>query len=182
LVNNAGIGQRGLAEDTLPEVERAIMEVNYFGAVGLTRAALPLLLARPGGCVVAVSSVMGYVGLPRRSTYAASKFAMRGWFDSLRAEVANRGLHVCVVCPGYVRTELSQHALSADGSAHGVTDRGPSRGVDAARVARAIRRGIERRRDEVLVGGPETWVVPLRRHFPRLWSGLLRLALARGWF
>ena len=182
LVNNAGIGQRSLAQDTLPAVERAIMEVNYFGPVGLTKAALPLLLAGGSGSVVVVSSVMAYVSTPMRSAYAASKHALHGWFDSLREEVYPAGLHVCLVCPGYVRTQLSEHALTATGAAHARPSDSPLRGVAPEQCTAAILRAIARRRDEVLVGGPEIWAVRLKRFAPRLWAWVLRRAVARGRF
>ncbi len=181
LVNNAGVGQRALAQDTLPAVERAIMEVNYFGVVGLTKAVLPVLLAQRSGSVVAISSVMGYIGTPRRAAYAASKHALHGWFDSLRAEIGPQGIHVCLVCPGYVRTALSQHALTADGGAHARLDRGQARGIAPERAAAAVLRAIARRHDEVYVGGPEVWAVRLKRHAPRLWNWLLGCAVERGW-
>lgn len=182
LVNNGGVGERALAQETLPAVERAVMEVNYFGAIGLTKAALPLFLAQRSGSIVAVSSVMGYLGTPRRAAYSASKHALRGWFDSLRAEVEPQGLHVCLVCPGYVATAISHHALTADGAAHARLDQGQARGLAPERVAAVVLRAVARRRDEVFVGGPELWAVRLKRHCPRLWAWLLRRAVARGWF
>lgn len=182
LVNNAGIGQRALALDTRPAVERAIMEVNFFGAVGLTRAVLPLMLARGSGSIVAIGSVMGYVGTPRRSAYAASKHALHGWFESLRAEVGPQGLHVCLICPGYVSTPFGEHALGPDGTAQARPDRSPLRGIAPERVAAATLRAVARRRDEILVGGPEIWAVRLKRHFPRLWRWALRRAAATGRF
>jgi short-subunit dehydrogenase len=158
------------------------MEVNYFGAVGLTKAVLPILLAQRSGSIVAVSSVMGYVGVPKRAAYAASKHALRGWFDSLRTEVGPQGIHVCLICPGYVATNISRHALEADGAAHARLDRAQARGIPPERVATALLRAVDRRRDEVFVGGPEIWAARLKRHFPRLFAWLLRRAVARGWF
>ncbi len=182
LINNGGIGQRALAEETIPAVERAVMEVNYFGAIGLTKAVLPILLAQRSGSIVAVSSVMGYIGTPKRAAYAASKHALHGWFDSLRAEVEPQGVHVCLVCPGYVATNISRHALTAAGAAHAKLDAGQERGIAPARVATAVLRAVANRRDEVFVGGPELWAVRLKRHFPRLWAWVLRRAVAGGRF
>lgn len=182
LVNNGGIGQRALAEETLPAVERAVMEVNYFGAVGLTKAVLPVLLAQGFGSIVAVSSVMAYVGTPRRAAYAASKHALHGWFDSLRTEVEPRGLHVCLLCPGYVSTNISHHALTATGAAHARLDAGQARGIAPEQVASVLLQAVIHRRDEVFVGGPEVWAVRLKRHFPRLFARVLRRAVAHGRF
>ncbi len=182
LVNNAGVGQRALAQETLPAVERAIMEVNYFGPIGLTKAALPLLLAQGAGSVVVISSVMGYLGTPMRSAYAASKHALHGWFDCLREEARPAGLHVGLVCPGYVRTQISTHALTATGAPQARPDSDPSRGIAPEACATAILRAVAGRRDEVLVGGPEIWAVRLKRFSPRLWTWLLRREVARGRF
>lgn len=104
LVNNGGVGQRAHAIETDAAVERAIMETDYFGAVALTKAVLPSMLVRHAGHIVVVSSVMGYVGTPGRSSYAAAKHALHGWFDSLRAEVWRDHIRVTLACPGYVRT------------------------------------------------------------------------------
>ncbi|MFT3829312.1 MAG: SDR family oxidoreductase [Opitutaceae bacterium] len=182
LVNNGGVGERAFAQDTLPAVERAVMEVNYFGAIGLTKAVLPILLEQRSGSIVTVSSVMGYLGTPKRAAYAASKHALRGWFDSLRAEIEPQGVHVCLVCPGWVRTNISRNALTAVGAAHARMDRTQERGVAPERVAEATLRAVLRRRDEVFVGGGELWAVRLKRHFPRLWAWVLRRAVARGLF
>ncbi len=87
LINNAGVSQRGPAMESTTEVERSLMEVNYFGPVALTKAVLPSMRLRRSGHIVVVSSVMGFVGTPGRSTYAAAKHAVHGYFDSLRSEV-----------------------------------------------------------------------------------------------
>ncbi|MEY4088286.1 MAG: hypothetical protein RJB55_557, partial [Verrucomicrobiota bacterium] len=103
LVNNGGVSQRARAMDADEAVERLIMEVDYFGPVALSKAVLPSMLARQSGHIVVVSSVMGYLGTPGRSSYAAAKHALHGYFDSLRAEVWREGIKVTLVCPGYVR-------------------------------------------------------------------------------
>jgi dehydrogenase/reductase SDR family protein 7B len=182
LVNNGGVSQRALAQETLPAVERAIMEVNYFGAIGLTKAVLPVMLAQRAGTIVVVSSVMGYVGTPLRAAYAASKHALHGWFDSLREEVHGGGLRVLIVCPGYVKTKVSENALTATGATHARLDAGQARGMAPGECAAAILRALERGADEVLIGGPEIWAVRLKRWWPRLLQWALRRAVARGRF
>ena len=92
--------------------DRAIMELNFFGTVALTKAVLPSMLARKSGHIVPISSVVGYVGTPLRSTYAASKHALHGFFDSLRAEVAKDGVAITIICPGYVRTNVTRRVFS----------------------------------------------------------------------
>jgi len=174
LVNNGGVSQRALAADALPEVERALMEVNYFGPVALTKAVLPAMLARGASHVVVISSVMGYVGTPGRSTYAAAKHALHGYFDSLRAETWRAGLKVTLVCPGYVRTKVSDNALGARGEKHGQTDATHLRGISAERCAEATLRAVARGREEITVGGVETWAVLLKRLLPGVLSRAIR--------
>ncbi len=174
LVNNGGVSQRALAVDAAPAVERALMEVDYFGPVALTKAVLPSMLARRAGHVVVISSVMGYVGTPGRSSYAAAKHALHGYFDSLRAEIWREGVKVTLVCPGYVRTHVSDNALGAQGEKHGVTDATHQRGISAERCAAATLAAVARGREEISVGGGETWAIALKRFLPGLASRVIR--------
>lgn len=174
LINNAGVSQRALAVDASLESERALMEVNYFGPVALTKAALPALRAQPGGHIVVVSSVMGYLGTPGRSTYAAAKHALHGYFDSLRAELWRENLAVTLACPGYVRTAVSANALGPRGERHAAADRSTERGIAPERCAAAIVRAVVRRRSEVYVGGWEVAGIYLQRYFPALLARIVR--------
>jgi dehydrogenase/reductase SDR family protein 7B len=176
LVNNGGVSQRALAAETAPEVERALMEVNYFGAVGLTKTVLPAMLAQRSGHIVVVSSVMGYLGTPGRSTYAAAKHALHGYFDSLRAETWRDGIKVTLVCPGYVKTAVSANALDARGGRHAVTDSTHQHGIAPEKCARAIIRAVARGREEATLGmgGPETLAIYLKRWLPWLVSRVVR--------
>ncbi len=174
LVNNGGVSQRAFAATTAPEVERALMEVNYFGTVALTKTVLPHLLTRRAGHIVVVSSVMGYLGTPGRSTYAAAKHALHGYFDSLRAEVWRDGIKVTLACPGYVKTAVSVNALDGAGGQHGRTDATHQRGISADRCAAAIIRAVACGREEVAVGGPEIYAIWLKRWVPWLVSRVIR--------
>jgi short-subunit dehydrogenase len=174
LVNNGGVSQRASALETTAVVERTLMEIDYFGPVALTKAVLPGMLARRAGHIVVVSSVMGYVGTPRRSTYAAAKHALHGYFDSLRAELAGQGIAITLVCPGYVRTSVSANALGPTGEAHGRMDETQARGIPAARCAAAIIRALATRREEIAVGGREVVGIYLKRFAPWLLSRLVR--------
>ena len=174
LVNNAGVSQRALARDATLEVERGLMELDYFAPVALTKAVLPAMTARGRGRVMVVSSVMGYVGTPGRSTYAAAKHALHGYFDSLRAEVHRDGLRVTIVCPGYVQTAVSTNALGPRGEKHGRTDTRTARGITAEKCARAIVRAVACDREEVYVGGWEVAGIYLKRFLPGLFSRLVR--------
>ena len=176
LVHNGGVSQRALAKDTALEVDRRIFEVNFFGTVALTKAVLPSMLARRAGHLVVVSSLVGRVGTPLRSSYAASKHALHGFFDSLRAEVFREGIRVTLICPGFVRTEVSLQALTGDGTPQGTMDRAQQHGMAPAACAARIARAVERGRNEVLIGGRERFAVPLMRFAPDLFHRVVRKA------
>ena len=112
LVNNAGRSQRSLAETTPVEVDRAVMELNLLGYVALTKAVLPSMIEQKSGCIVAVSSVAGKMGSPIGTAYSASKFAVMGFFNALRAEVYQHGIDVCTLCPGPTRSDISLHSFT----------------------------------------------------------------------
>lgn len=174
LVHNAGISQRSPALETSMEVTRRIFETNVFGVIALTRAVLPRMIERGEGRIVVISSVLGKFGAPTRSSYAASKHALHGYFDSLRAEVYDKGIRITLVCPGYVQTEISFHALEADGSPHGRLDPGQAKGISPERCAQKILQAIREGRDEVTIGGWETWGVIVKRFWPGLLHWILR--------
>lgn len=174
LVNNGGVSQRALAVETTAEVERALMEVNYFGPVALTKTLLPSMLARGSGHIVVVSSVMGYLGTPGRSTYAAAKHALHGYFNSLRAEVWRQGIKVTLVCPGYVRTAISDNAVGPRGEKHGRTDGTHLAGIPPERCAAALLRAVAGGRREVHVGGWEVAGIYLQRWAPWLLARIVR--------
>jgi len=112
LVNNAGRSQRSLAETTPIEVDRAVMELNLLGYVALTKAVLPTMIEQKSGCIVALSSVAGKMGSPIGTAYSASKFAVMGFFNALRAEVYQHGIDVCTLCPGPTRSDISLHSFT----------------------------------------------------------------------
>ena len=173
LVNNAGISQRSRVEETQIDTVRRVMEVNFFGLVHLTGLLLPHMLARQSGHIVNMSSVAGYVSTPLRSTYAASKHAVRAWSDALRAEVQDRGVHVTVICPGYVRTDISSSALTGDGGQKGTDDKAILNGMDPDVAARRMVDAVARHKDELILGGSEVWGIYLKRYLPGLTARLL---------
>jgi dehydrogenase/reductase SDR family member 7B len=176
LVHAGGVSQRSLVKNTGIEVDRRIFEVNFFGAVALTKAVLPSMLARRAGHLVVISSLVGKLGTPLRSGYSASKHALHGFFDSLRAETWQDGLRVTLVCPGFIRTAVSVNALTGDGSPQGTMDRAQAEGMSAEECARRILRGLERGKDEFLVGGKERHAVAVKRFFPGLFNRVIRKA------
>eukprot|EP00160_Parvularia_atlantis_P001426 Unigene11139_Nuclearia_a/m.34096 Unigene11139_Nuclearia_a/g.34096 ORF Unigene11139_Nuclearia_a/g.34096 Unigene11139_Nuclearia_a/m.34096 type:complete len:295 (+) Unigene11139_Nuclearia_a:35-919(+) len=155
LVNNGGRGMRAPALDTTADVERALMDVNYFAPVELTRAVLPNMLRQRSGAIVVISSVQGRVPLPERTSYAASKHALHGYFGSLRTELRGTGVGVTLVLPGYVATNFSSAAATGDGSRYGVTDRTTAQGYPPALVAQRIADGVAR-------GQREVWIMQLK--------------------
>ena len=151
LVNNAGITHVGLFRDTDVDVIRRVMEVNFFGSVHCTKAALPALLERRGQIIV-LSSVAGLAPLATRSGYSASKHALHGFFESLRAEHAGDGLAVTIVCPSFVRTRIGDHALAADGGPAARDARTGVRGaIEPDVVADAIFDAASKRRRSLLI-------------------------------
>lgn len=176
LVNNAGITQRSLVKDTELEVYRQLMEVNFFGAVTLTKALLPSMIENKHGQIVVISSLVGKFGTPLRSGYAAAKHALHGFFDSLRAEVSRYGIKVLLVCPGYIRTDISLHALRGDGSPHAKMDSGQASGMPVDQCAREILKAIAKGREEIYVGQRDKYIVYLKRFFPGIFSRVIARA------
>ncbi|MEM1327740.1 MAG: SDR family oxidoreductase [Bacteroidota bacterium] len=174
LINNAGVSQRGLAQNTDIAVDRRIMEINYFGAIALTKTVLPYMLERNSGHFVAISSLVGKFGSPMRTTYAASKHALHGFFDSLRAELHMTNIKVTLVCPGYIRTDISKNALTSDGSPQGTMDQNQENGMSPETLAKKIIRAIETNKREIVVGGKETMGVYLKRFVPGLFAKIVR--------
>lgn len=178
LVNNAGISQRGFLKDTEMAVYRRIMELDFFATVALTKALLPSMLARKAGHLVVISSVVGKFGAPRRTGYCAAKHALHGFYDAARAELWRDGIKVTLICPGYIKTQVSVNAITADGGRYGQMDKGQTGGMSADKCAAAILRAIEANREEVLIGLREAVFVKIKQYAPRLFSALIKRAKA----
>jgi dehydrogenase/reductase SDR family protein 7B len=168
LINNAGISQRSKALEASIEDVRRLMEINFFAPIALTNAVLPGMLKRGSGTIVILSSVAGYVGTPLRSSYSASKHAVRGYYDSLRAELDGTGVGVTIVCPGYINTEITEHALRPGGGEHGKRDKAIQNGLSAEKCAKAIANAIAKGKSEMTIGGPEVLAIYAKRFFPKL--------------
>ena len=174
LIHCAGISQRGKATDTEGRVDRHLMEVNYLGPVALTKQVLPYMLNRGGGQIVVISSLLGKFAMPKRAAYSASKHALHGFFDALRAEVETQGISITMVCPGFVRTNASFNALEGDGTPHNKMDSQIANGLSPNECARWIIRAIERRRREVYICRKEIFGLYLSRFAPGLFSRFTR--------
>lgn len=179
LLHNGGISQRSLASETSLEVDRKLMEVNFFGTIALTKAILPHFVARKEGHFGVVTSLVGKFGSPYRSSYAASKHALHGFFDSLRAEHFSDGIAVTMICPGFIRTQISVNAITGDGSILNEMDDAQANGMSPAACADHIYTALNKRKEEVYIGGKEVLAVHLKRFFPVLFSKILRKAKVR---
>lgn len=179
LINNGGISQRSLAKETSLEVDKKLMAVNFFGTVALTKALLPSMLMHHLGHIVTVTSLTGKFGSPYRSSYAASKHALHGFFDSLRAELADSSIKVTLLCPGFIHTNVSRNALTGSGEKLGTMDEATEKGMEPARLARKVLSAIEKGREEAYFGGKEVLGIYLKRFFPKYFSAMIRKAKVR---
>jgi short-subunit dehydrogenase len=170
LVNNAGISQRSLALDTDFEVYRRVMEVDFFAPLRLSQLVLPAMVKRQSGALVNIASVAGKVGSPLRTGYCAAKHAMVGWSDALRAEIAQYGVSVFVVTPGFVATQIADNALTGDGSVKGHDASDPvNQGISPDEAATIIIDGMRADQPEIAVGrpgAPEMALLDFKRYNP----------------
>ena len=175
LVNNGGISQRSLAKDTLVTIDKKIMEVNYTGTVALTKAVLPYFIENQQGQIVVTTSIVGLIGTPLRSSYAASKHALHGFFDSLRAEVYDANIAVTLICPGFVSTNISMNALTGDGTAQQKMDTATANGILPERFAKLMAKAIHNKKEEAYIAGfKEKLGVYVKRWFPKVFSVMIR--------
>jgi len=165
LINNAGISMRALFKETDLNVIRKLMNINFWGTVFCTRYALPYLL-KSRGSVVGVSSIAGFKGLPGRTGYSASKFAMQGFLETLRIENLRTGLHVMIACPGFTASNIRKTALAADGSQQGDSPRDEGNMMSAEEVARRIVNGINARKKILIMTSQGKMTVLLNKFFP----------------
>jgi short-subunit dehydrogenase len=173
LFHSGGITSRTEASHASMDVERRMMEVNYFGVISVTKEVLPMM--RPGsGHIVVITSVAGKLGTQFRSAYAASKHALHGWFDSLRLEIEPQGMSVTLVCPGYIATPLTLHALTNDGSTLGEMSEKQTKGMPADVFATRLLKKLNSKPHEVIIGGSEVMSIRLKRWAPALLHAILK--------
>ena len=175
LVNNGGISQRSLIKDTDILVDKRIMEVNYLGTVALTKAILPHFIQNKRGHFVVTTSIVGKIGTPLRSSYAASKHALHGFFDSLRAEHFHDNISVTLICPGFVNTNVSINALTGNGTPQQKMDIATHNGIQPERFAKLMAKSIIDKKEEVYIGGfKEKLGVYVKRFFQKILSIMIR--------
>lgn len=174
LFNNGGLSQRSNVRDTPLEVDRRIMEVNYFGNVALTKAVIPYMEKQRSGHIVVISSIAGKFGFFLRSAYSASKHALHGFYESLRLEEEQFGINVTIACPGKINTSISLNALNATGEKHGEMDHNQETGMSAQECVFILLKAVEKNKKEVLIGNKEIKAVTLKRLFPKLFWKVIR--------
>ncbi|CAG69663.1 MULTISPECIES: SDR family NAD(P)-dependent oxidoreductase [Acinetobacter] len=153
LINNAGLSQRALIQDTTMQTERAIMEIDYFSQVFLTKTVLPTFIEQKSGRIAYVSSVAGLLGTQYRASYSAAKAAIHMWANSLRAEVAEFGIDVSVIFPGFVKTNVSFNALNGEGKPQGHQDEAIENGLEADVFAEEVVKALMNEEEYIVVGG-----------------------------
>ncbi|MBC8111212.1 MAG: SDR family oxidoreductase [Verrucomicrobia bacterium] len=177
LIHNGGISQRSLVAETEMEVHRKLMEVDYFGYVGLTKEILPHFQSHKTGHFVVISSVMGKLGTPMRAAYAAAKHALHGFFDCLRAEVWQDNIQVTVICPGFVQSNVTINALNAKGEKFGVVSEENKGGYPADKTADQILKAIDIGKYEAFVGkklGKEHLAMFISRFLPSVMMNIAK--------
>jgi len=177
LFNNGGISQRSLVRETSLEVDRLVMEIDYFGHIGLTKALLPSMIKQGSGHIVVTTSVSGILGVPMRSAYCAAKHALHGFFDALRAEVWESGIRITLICPSAVQTPISERSVTGDGGTWGQMDKLIASGITPEACAEQILSAVARGKDQVILGRDKGAIgARIYRFFPGIVSRAVRKA------
>jgi dehydrogenase/reductase SDR family member 7B len=172
---NAGMAVRDTIIHTEMELIRKVMNINFFSNVVISKTLLPFMCERGQGCFVVTNSLSGKFGIPKLAAYSASKHALHGFFETLRAEYKNEGIKVSMITVGLVNTPITLHALKGDGSNYGKMQNAIAAGISPETCARSIIKAVARGKCEALVGALEKYSVLVKRFFP----GLLRMAITR---
>jgi short-subunit dehydrogenase len=171
LINNAGLSHWSKIKDMTIDVLKKIMDTNFLGGVALTKAVLPSMLEKKKGHIVVVSSILGKIVTHKQAAYNASKHALHGFFDTLRAEYGGNGIKVLIVCPGFVNTNVAKNSLDRSGNPIGKNNKMIETGLDPLYVADKILQAIQNNKEEILLAGTkEKFGVLLKRFAPGLFS------------
>jgi len=168
LVNNGGISQRSLSYETPVEIDRKIMEIDFFSYVTLTKELLPTMIERKEGFIAVTSSITGKFGFHQRSAYSSAKHALQGFFETLRIELMPFNIAVTIAYPGFVKTNISFNAIEKNGQSHGIMDPHQDKGISAEYCAKKFIKAIKKGRAEVIIAKKEWIMVYLKRFFPKL--------------
>jgi dehydrogenase/reductase SDR family protein 7B len=175
LVLNAGVSQRSFVLDTQFDVYRKLFEINFFSIVSLTQHVLPVFQSQKSGIFVPIASVAGRISTPRRAAYGATKHALIGFFDSVRAEIYEYGIQVTTILPGYIKTDISLNAMNEKGEKYAKMDPNQAKGLDPNVAAQKIVTAIHQGKLEYFVGGKlEAFGLFVKRFFPNLLFYMIR--------
>lgn len=174
VVHSGGISQRSLAIDTSMEVNRHVMEIDYFGTIALTLAVLPHFVKNQSGQFVVITSLMGVFSSPMRSGYCGAKHALHGYFDALRAEHFKDNIQVTIVCPGFIRTNISKNAMIGNGEKQGTMDEATGAGMSPELCANKLVKGVFKEKAEIYIGGKEIIAIYIKRFLPSLLRRMMR--------
>ncbi len=178
LINNAGISMRALFEELDVEILKQVMDVNFWGMVYCSHAAIPHI-KETSGTIVGVSSIAGYRGLPARTGYSASKFAMNGFLESLRTEELHSGINVLTVCPGFTASNIRKTALTSDGSSQGESPRNEGKMMTAEEVAQKIYKAVQKRKRTLVMTTEGKLAVFLNKFFPKSMDRIIYNKMAK---
>ncbi len=171
---NAGFAVRDWFVNIELNMIKKVMNVNFLSAVIITQTLLPLMIEKQHGTFVVTSSLSGKYGIPKLSVYAASKHALHGFFESLRAEYYKDGIRVTIIVPGLVNTDITVHALMGDGRVSGKMQEAVANGISPEKCAKGIIKAVVKGKNEALIGGQEIYSVYIKRFFPQLWDYMIR--------
>ncbi len=173
LINNGGISQEGSALKTNKTVEQKIMDVNYFGNVALAKAVVPIMQQQQSGKIVVTTSIIGKFGLPNLSTYAASKHALYGFYDSFRLELKKDNIAVLLVSPGFINTNVTLNAITADGSKHNKNSPAQENGMKTDVFAKKFIKALKSNKNHQYIGKKELLSIPFKTLFPKLFYNIM---------
>lgn len=173
LYHFSAISQRSLAFETDISIDRHLFEVNFFGTIELTKAVLPVMIKNGGGQIGVTTSIVGKFGFLHRSAYAATKHALQGFFESLRAENVSNDVLVSIIIPGRIKTKISLNALNKFGKPHNKTEKALQNGLLPDKAAKRIVKQLKKEKKEILVGGKELIMLYIRRFFPQIFYYLV---------
>lgn len=173
LINNGGISQESFAMNTTREVEQKIMNINYFGNVALAKSVTKVMQQQKSGKIVVITSIIGKFGLPRLSTYAASKHALYGFYDSFRLEVQKDNLQILLVAPGFINTNVTLNAITGDGSTFNKNSPAQENGMKTAIFAKQLVKAIQSNKKHTYIGNKELLSIPFKTFLPNLFYSIM---------
>lgn len=179
LINNGGVGHMGNVEEMDPLVERKVMEVNFWGQVMLTKSLLPHFRENNSGMICTTGSILGKFGSPGLAAYAASKHALYGYFDSLREELRGTNIHIMMVTPGFINTNVTLSSYTADGKQLGKNSVAQEKGLNPEELASKLMKAIEKEKNSVTIGKWETFSVPFKQNAPNLFYNAMNFLTQR---